>query len=293
MVDADTQFLPAGFWDGTVEVSAHALRRPFLLTPPVSSSRDEVAAPTAGVLLIHGFTGTPFEMRLLGEGLCRRGYVVYAPLLAGHGKTSDVLAATGWQDWRASVDEALTLLRAVTPTVCVAGLSLGGLLTLELARLRGAELAAVASLSAPVWLPKPIELLIKVTRWLRRTPPTIAVPKGAGSDIADPVMRQRNNLAQGAVGLPIVAVLSLREFMDHVRAGLGDVKVPTLLMHGRKDHTVPFSCLAAIQAGVGTREVETRTLEKSYHVVTLDLDREQVITDVDAHFSRHVRTRTH
>ncbi|MEO6953738.1 MAG: alpha/beta fold hydrolase [Polyangia bacterium] len=280
MVDADTQFLPAAFWTAGAEVSAHALRRPFLLTPE--------GTPKAGVLLIHGFTGTPFEMRLLGEALCRRGYLVYAPLLAGHGRSSDDLAATGWKDWYASVDAALTELCALVPTVCVGGLSLGGLLTLELARHRGPEITAIASLSAPVWLTRPVEMIIKITRWLRRTPPTVAVPKSAGSDIADPVMRQRNNLAQGAIGLPIVSVLSLRDFMDHVLAGLGDVKLPTLLMHARRDHTVPFSCLAAIHRGLGTKQVETRTLEKSFHVVTLDLDREQVIADVDAHFARHL-----
>lgn len=292
MGDVDTQFLPDAAYSrpGTAgatsdggsgaEVSAHALRRPFLLRPE--------GTPKAGVLLIHGFTGTPFEMRLLGEGLCRRGYLVYAPLLGGHGLDSGALAATGWTHWYASVDAALTELRVLVPTVFVAGLSLGGLLTLELARHRGAEITAIASLSAPVWLSRPIEIIIKLTRWLRRTPPTVAVPKGAGSDIADPVMRQRNNLAQGVVGLPIVAVLSLRDFMDHVLAGLGDVKVPTLLVHSRKDHTAPYSCLAAIEAGLGAAQVETRTLEKSFHVVTLDLEREQVLADVDAHFSRHL-----
>src|SRR5262245_27456874 len=101
----------------------------------------------AGVLLVHGFTGTPFEMRLVGEALARRGLQVLAPLLAGHAGTTEDLRKTGWRDWLASVEQGFDALRARTERVAVCGLSLGGLLTLELARRRGSQVAAIAVLS--------------------------------------------------------------------------------------------------------------------------------------------------
>src|SRR6478752_1325815 len=89
-----------------------------------------------GVLVVHGFTGSPFEMRLLGEDLAARGFAVEGVRLAGHAATTRDLAASTWHDWYRSADEALNRLRARVgkKRVAVAGLSMGGLLTLELAR---------------------------------------------------------------------------------------------------------------------------------------------------------------
>jgi carboxylesterase len=276
--DVDRERLPSDL----SLVSAYGLRRPFWLEPVGT-------APRAAVLLVHGFTGTPFEMRLLGEALVDRGYLVYGLKLAGHGVSSDALGLTTYTDWIASVDEALDELKKTNLPICVCGLSLGGLLTLDLARRRGDELVAIASLSAPLWLSRPIELLIAFARRWKRKKPMVALPKGAGSDISEPIMRQRNNLAQGAVGISIPAVLSLHEFMHKVHEELPRIKRPTLAMHSRKDHTAPFACLAAIAKEIGTADIETLTLERSFHVITLDWERDIVVRAVDKHFTRYLK----
>src|SRR5438477_5580237 len=86
-----------------------------------------------GVLCLHGFTGTPFEVRPLAEALAARGFTVSAPALAGHCGTLDELACTGWPDWLASAEQALDRLLAEVGgrPVAVAGFSLGGLLALR------------------------------------------------------------------------------------------------------------------------------------------------------------------
>ncbi|MSP62155.1 MAG: alpha/beta fold hydrolase [Myxococcales bacterium] len=236
-----------------------------------------------GVLLVHGFTGTPFEMRLLGESLARRGLSVVGPRLAGHGAGAKELAATSWHDWYATVESAFDELRTRVGSVAVCGLSLGGLLTLELARRRGKEIAAIASLSAPLWIP----------RWMMRGVRLAArvrilrdgnLPKIGGSDIVDPVMRKKNPTGRG---FPVRAIASLLDCMEHVAAHLGEVDRPALLAHARGDHTAPFECMEAI-AGRLRGPVERLILERSAHVITLDVEREELFWRVGDFLERHL-----
>src|SRR5687767_12367752 len=113
----------------------------------------DYAGDERGVLCVHGFTGTPFEMHHVGKTLAARGFTVVGPLLPGHGGTPGELDATTWRDWYAAVDRELSALQRRCRRVSVVGLSLGGLLTLHLARNRGVELDAIASFGAPLWLP--------------------------------------------------------------------------------------------------------------------------------------------
>src|SRR5579871_2854406 len=107
-----------------------------------------------GLLVVHGFTGTPFEVRPCGEALNARGFTVVGPRLAGHGGSIGELSSTRWPDWYATVENAFDELRARCDAVALCGLSLGGLLTLELARRRREQVAAIAVLSVPLWLPR-------------------------------------------------------------------------------------------------------------------------------------------
>jgi carboxylesterase len=260
------------------EVSALALRRPFYLTGLAGHGENA----GTGILVVHGFTGTPFEMRFLGESLAARGYTVYGPLLAGHASTAAALGATTWPDWLASVDAAFELLRRETDRVYVCGLSLGALLTLDLARRRGGEIIGISALAVPLWLTRPIEVLMAVTRRLGRRP-TFTLPKWAGCDVADPEMRHRNNLAQGTVGLPISAVMSLHDFIAYARRGLGEMHVPALLAHAPQDHVAPYACMSTLQRELGTRSIETHDAPRSHHVITIDYDRDAIAEAVARH----------
>ena len=240
------------------------------------------------MLVVHGFSGTPFEMRLLGQSLANRGYTVYGPRLAGHGLTAAALGTSTYADWRKSVEAAFDFLATQVDRICVCGLSLGGLLTLDLASRRGKEIAAIQVLAAPLWLTPGAEVAIAITRRLRRTP-RYTLPKLSGSDVADGVLGRRNNLAQGAVGLPIPAVLSLRDFIDDVRPRLRSVEVPAFLAHARQDHTAPFECMSTLASELGSSSIETLTLERSYHVLPIDLERAALADAVFDHIERHTR----
>jgi carboxylesterase len=241
------------------------------------------------VLLLHGFTGSPFEMRLLGEDLARRGFAVDGVRLAGHGGTSRDLGRSTWHDWYATAEAALERLRARVGAerVAVAGMSMGGLLTLELARQHPAELAAICVMSAPLWIAPYAELFVRTaTRvpLLRRG----VLPSLAGSDVHDREMKRRNDVAKGSAGMPLLALMSLVEFGHYMRDRLGDVKTPTLLAHAEHDHTVPFECMDAIAHRLGTSEYAKLVLRDSFHVVTLDVERERLFSAVVDWFNRYL-----
>jgi len=122
---------------------------------------DLVGDDEVGVVLVHGFTGTPYEVRYLGVELARDGFTVRAPLLPGHGTSIDDLDRTRWEDWAEAVERAVDALRVRCGRVAVVGQSLGGLLALHVGSQRK-DVFAVGSLAAPLWLDG---LSGKVARW--------------------------------------------------------------------------------------------------------------------------------
>jgi carboxylesterase len=240
-----------------------------------------------GVLVVHGFTGTPFEMRPLGEALAARGLVVLGPALAGHCGTTSDLAATRWPDWVSSVERAFDALRERCERVAVVGLSLGGLLTLELARRRPQQTSAIALLATALWLN---DTAARFDRLVQRLPVVrgLAMPKLAGSDLSDREMRRLNQIAQGKAGMPLPALHSLVEFGRYMKPRVGEVKAPALVGHGRHDHTIPFECMEYLVRALGSKEITQLVLERSFHVVTLDVEREQVFDAVCKHVTKYL-----
>ena len=235
-----------------------------------------------GVLLVHGFTGTPFEMRPLGDHLAARGYSVVGPRLAGHAGSVADLGATRWQDWLRTVEEAFDELRARTDAVVVVGLSMGGLLTLELARRRREELRAIVLLASALRLQPFLERLIRWagrSRWMAPR----AFPKWGGSDIRDVAMRKRN---PSSPGFPVGALNSLLDLAAHAGAHLGEVDRPALVAHARRDHTIPFAAHAQLLAGLGAHVEEELVLERSHHVITLDVERELLFHRIESFLAR-------
>src|ERR1700742_4131618 len=159
-----------------------------------------------GVLLVHGFTGTPVEMRFLGEELAHAGFRAHGMLLPGHGTRVEDLDRTTWRDWADAVEDAFDTLALSCRRVAVVGQSLGGLLALHVAS-RRRDVAAVGSLATPLWLQG---LSARVAHWAASGAlPFRSVPKLYGSDCSDPKVR-RENPAYGAI--PMRALAQLAEY---------------------------------------------------------------------------------
>jgi carboxylesterase len=242
------------------------------------------------VLCLHGITGTPFEVRPFAEAFGRAGFSVEAPLLAGHGATLAELARSSWPDWLASAERALDALQARTQgrPVALCGFSMGGLLALRLARLRPERVAALVVMGTPLRLRRRQVAAIRV---LTSLPidfsgwPAANIRKPNGSDISIPEMRHGN---PGLPAFPIAALRQLLDLMDIVRADLPSVRAPTLVVHARHDHVVPMDDSLELTGSLGSEIIERLWLERSFHVVGLDVESAQAVEAATRFVTRFV-----
>ena len=257
-----------------------------------------------GVLLIHGLTGTPTEMRFVGKGLNRNGFTVYGMQLAGHcGDEADLLA-TGRQDWYRSVVAAAEKLRGEVDYLFVAGLSMGALLALKLAADRPEMVDGLGlygtTFNYDGWT---IPWIGKLSFML-----PLVVSLGFGRNqkfhecfpygIKDERIRQRiaGSMLSGdsaAAGLPGNPWPSLAEFYRlswRVRRMLPNVRTPALVIHAKDDDVASLKNVRTLVRGVGG-PVETVLLENSYHMITVDQERNLVIERTTRFFNEVAATR--
>ena len=218
-------------------------------------------------LFVHGFTSSAYEMREPARYLADRGITAGACLLAGHGSAPEDLRGTTWHDWYASVSHALDLLLANHKRVYVAGLSLGGALTLHAASEYGDKLAGIIVMSAPVYVPTPVAHIL---RGLQGPLPFLTKPY---RDIEDPAARDRH---VGYMRSPVDATASLVDFLVQVRGGLPRIHVPSLIIYSRHDHVVPSVSSHHIYARLGSHDKHMLALHRGYHIVTVDYDKQKV-----------------
>ena len=247
-------------------------------------------AGRSGVLLIHGLTGTPAEMRFVAKGLHRAGFTVSGMQLAGHCGTEAELLATGWTDWSASVDDALTRLSHHVDHLFVAGLSMGAVLALQAAASRPREVHGLGLYGTTFrydgWA------IPRIGRLSFLLPLVCSLGFGQGRSFAEPFPygikdeRIRNRIADAmhggdsaAAGLPGNPWPSLAEFhrlARRVRARLGNVQAPCLAVHASNDDVASLRNVEIVQRGVRA-PVETLLLDDSYHMVTVDQQRDRLI----------------
>ncbi|MDI3403057.1 alpha/beta hydrolase [Streptomyces cavernicola] len=228
-----------------------------------------------GVLLCHGFTGTPQSLRPWAEYLAERGLTVSLPLLPGHGTRWQDLAATGWQDWYAEVDRALHDLRERCSQVFVFGLSMGGALALRLAAKHGDAISGLVLVNPGNKVHGLAAHALPVARHLVATIPGIA------SDIA-----KEGSEEVAYARVPLHAAHSLRKFFRLVDADLPQVTQPLVLLHSPQDHVVPPADSARVLGRVSSTDVREVLLEQSYHVATLDHDADRIFEESLAFLTR-------
>lgn len=221
-----------------------------------------------GVLLCHGFTGSPQSLRPWAEYLAERGLTVSLPLLPGHGTRWEDMQLTGWQDWYAEVDRALRTLRDKCAQVFVAGLSMGGALALRLAARHGDVVSGVIVVNPANKMHGLAPYALPVARHL------VPSTKGIASDIA-----KGDGAEVGYDRVPLHAAHSLRNFLRRLDGELPQVTQPLLLLRSPQDHVVPPADSARILGRVSSMDVTEILLEQSYHVATLDHDADRIFEE--------------
>jgi carboxylesterase len=246
-----------------------------LISPLIIPTAEPFFFPgnTTGCLLVHGFTGTPKEMRKLGEFLAQQGYTVLGIRLAGHATQIKDMMRTQWKDWVASVEDGLNFLKFCTDHIYVIGLSMGGVLafyTAEHYQVKGA-----ICLSTPFSLPK--NNIMPFLKLISLVQPEIS--KGA-SDWHD------NDVAHNHVAYknyPTICIPELAKLMDETREGLPQIQVPVLMMQSRADHTIPSDSMQNYFDRLGSQKKEMVWVENSGHIITREPDR-PIVFDACARF---------
>ncbi len=231
-----------------------------------------------GAVVLHGFTGNPSSMRGIATALAAKGFHIEMPLLPGHGTTIDDMLPTRWADWAGEAEAAYQRLSQRVANVVVVGLSMGGALTIRV----GADHADIVGLVCinPVTQPQIAEI-IEMLRGLADggTP----VLPGIDSDIADPDAKQN-----AYDGTPIEPLLSLLlDGIEPLSREYAEMRMPLLLMNSPHDHVVE-PVQAEYLADRYGGPVERIALERSYHVATVDYDKELIVESTAEFASRVV-----
>jgi carboxylesterase len=237
---------------------------------PVMPGAEPIDLPggPVGVLLCHGFTGTPQSLRPWAQHLAAAGLTVAGPLLPGHGTRWQDMNATTWDDWYGAVEQAFDDLRARCSTVFVMGLSMGGTLSLRLAEQRADQVAGVVVVNASLATERKDAKLLPIAKRVLGSFPGIA------SDIKKPGEKE---LAYDR--LPLKAAYSLQQAWKVVCADLHRITAPVLVFRSSVDHVVEPISGRTLMAGLAGGTVEERVLENSYHVATLDNDAPTIFAD--------------
>lgn len=226
------------------------------------SAFDLPGAGRAAALCLHGLTGTPYEVRPLGEAFARRGIRACGPALPGHNETPEQLARVSHTAWVEAARAHLGELRASSERIFVVGVSMGGLVALDLASDEPVD--ALVTIGTPLWLHHPLARLIPLAKYL-----SPMQRKRRGSDICDEAARERHPSYDV---MPLPAVHELQKLQARVRGRLSRVTAPILIAHGAHDRTARPADARKIYAGVGSSIRELMFFESSAHVVPVDVD---------------------
>ena len=218
-----------------------------------------------GVLLVHGFTGSPASMRPWGEFLHSKGYTVRVPLLPGHGTRPEDLNKVKWQEWPAKVEFELSELRKSCDVIFLVGLSMGGGTVLNVAASHNKTLAGVILVNPMIHVKGvPVELAFFLSRLQK-------MRTSVGDDIKRPGITE-----WGYDALPTRGVYQLLKMLRITRRNLKNITVPVQLFHSVEDHTLPVTNTEIILDEIGSLNKSRIELVNSYHVATMDYDQELI-----------------
>jgi carboxylesterase len=221
-----------------------------------------------GIVLVHGFTGSPAAMRPWAEFLNARGYSVRVPLLPGHGTKPADLNEVQWEEWPAKVKAEIVELQKHCSQIFVTGLSMGGGTTLNVAAELGDQLTGI--------------ILVNPMIHVRGVSPALAFAvsrvvkfgKSVGNDI------KRKGVTEYSYDkLPYRGIYQLLTMLKLTRAALPTVKLPMQLFHSFDDHTLPVSNTEIIMREIGSSNKSRIELLNSFHVATIDYDSELIFAN--------------
>lgn len=212
-----------------------------------------------GCVLVHGFTGSPSEMRPIGDRLAAAGVRCYAPLLPGHGTSLDDMEASTAEDWLRGARSAVEKARAAHQQLFVVGFSMGGLLAVNLSLTVPVEGLAVVCMPLSIHDPK-AKLMPLLGLFRRYEPPK--PPRPSASAAGAPPVRPGVAYEQK----PVLSIKRLMGLMKHTVKALPGVEAPLLAVYGALDKTAPVTDGQQVLAAVASASKRLEVLPQSKHM---------------------------
>lgn len=246
----------------------------------------------AAVLLVHGLTGTPAEMKHYGKQIARKGLSVVCPVLAGHCASIQELARTSWQEWFSSIETVFLEMRKHYKSVFVSGLSMGALIALLVAAKHGKEVAGVVLLSAtfvydgwniplfkqrfllPLVLYSPLRYFMQ---WEETAPYGIKCERTRAMVAA--VLENKDARTSEKIGYfktPATVIYQSVKLIRAARKQLPQVTCPVLIVHSTEDDMASLKNAYLVEKEIASKHVETFYIGDTYHVVTLDKRKDDI-----------------
>ncbi len=235
------------------------------------------------VLCLHGFSGTPYEVKPIALELNRRGYRVVCPLLIGHGRGDDALANSRWSDWLMSAKLAFDTLAKDWDKIVIVGFSMGGLLSLKLAHEKGGRVLGVAALAPAYEIDMVSNFGLRLIKKLGIASWLPHMPKSGGPDVSDPAV---GYAMPSNEKMPIAAAQSLLKGQAAVDQIVSRLMMPVWIFQGKQDHTVPTHSAKNLFSKLRMKDKRLIFYPKSWHILTLDVEHDEVIEDVCGYIDR-------
>jgi carboxylesterase len=216
-----------------------------------------------GLLMLHGFTASPFEFKEFSEVFIEKNFSISVPLLRGHGKKVEELENCQWYQWFEDAKKALFDLRKSCKKVFVIGQSMGGTLALHLAA--HYQIEGLVLLAPGLFLKQKGSALLPAISGLKKY-----INKKGGPDIKNEVSRAK---AVSYDKTPVRGIIELNKLFAHVKHDLPEIYVPTLIFHSKQDHVIDYKSSEYIYKNILSKEKRILTLTNSFHVLSLDNDK--------------------
>jgi len=253
------------------------------------------------VLLIHGLTGSPFELKPLARRLHKNGFTVKGPCLAGHGRTLEDLTATTWYDWYETVHDTFKELKTHYKTVSVSGLCMGALLALYLAHEEGHKVSSIATLSTTLfydgWSLPWYKFLLPVS-YLPPIKYFYSYEERSPYGVKDERMRKRIeiSLKESSIAyasFPAQSMHELFKLVKSVKKTIQRVEVPTLILHAMQDDVASIKNANYVESNVGSSVIRKILLDDTYHMLPLDNQKERVAEEMIKFFRENLKFNEH
>jgi carboxylesterase len=254
-------------------------------------------------LLIHGLSGNPLEMQYLAKRLRKEGFATYAPHFEGYGfgGRSDPFATGTWPQWRAQILDHFDELARNYQSVSVAGLCIGAVLALDLAAERPGQVAALSLLATTLfydgWSLPWYQFLAPLAYYtplryrysFRERHPYGVKNESLRKWIAREMSEKTTSIA-GASSLPMTAVYQAKKLIRHVKRTIASITAPALVIHASEDDVASVRSAEFVLEHIGSDDVDFLLLHDSYHMITLDNEKDLVASETARFFRARTKT---